>query len=87
MGTQAASAALQHRIMQLPDQENRFMSNPWTKKNPLLSLWLSGANAVIGKARGHSAAAMKRQQTALTRQAGRFWTDSWLAALTPKRRR
>ena len=63
------------------------MSNPWMKKNPLLSLWLSGANAVAGRARGHATTAAKRQQTQLARQASRFWTDSWLAAVTPKRRR
>ena len=27
------------------------MRNPWSKKNPLMSLWLSGANAVAGAAR------------------------------------
>jgi len=30
-------------------QENR-MSNPWLKKNPLMSIWMSGANAVTGAA-------------------------------------
>ena len=30
-------------------QENR-MSNPWLKKNPLMSMWMSGANAVTGAA-------------------------------------
>ena len=28
------------------------MKNPWLKKNPLMSLWLSGANKVAGAARG-----------------------------------
>jgi hypothetical protein len=32
------------------------MKNPWTKKNPLLSMWLSGANAVAGSAEGKEAA-------------------------------
>ncbi|WP_316157752.1 hypothetical protein [Cupriavidus sp. BIC8F] len=27
------------------------MKNPWLKKNPMLSMWLSGANGVIGAAR------------------------------------
>jgi hypothetical protein len=43
------------------------MKNPWTKKNPFLSMWLSGANAVAGSARGHATAAAKRGTTA-------FWT-------------
>ncbi|WP_207191796.1 hypothetical protein [Paracraurococcus ruber] len=37
------------------------MANPWTKKNPLLSLWLSAANAWSGAARGGMAAAAKRE--------------------------
>ncbi len=48
------------------------MANPWTKKNPLLSMWLSGANAVAGKARRAGAAAAKGQQTSLVKQAARF---------------
>ena len=35
-------------------------ANPWLKKNPLLSLWLSGANALLGVARGQMAAAAAR---------------------------
>jgi hypothetical protein len=27
----------------------------WTKKNPFMSMWLSGANAVGSRARGHAA--------------------------------
>jgi hypothetical protein len=32
------------------------MANPWTKKIPLMSIWLSGANAVAGRVRGHAKA-------------------------------
>ena len=69
------------------------MANPWTKKNPLLSMWMSGANAVAGKARSAGAAAAKRQQTSLVKQAARFWSDARAAdtrparAKKPKRRR
>ncbi|MCB1676972.1 MAG: hypothetical protein KDF67_03505 [Ottowia sp.] len=35
-------------------------SNPWLKKNPLLSIWLSTANAMMGAARGQAAAAVAR---------------------------
>lgn len=35
-------------------------SNPWLKKNPLLSIWLSTANAMMGAARGQAAAALAR---------------------------
>jgi hypothetical protein len=48
------------------------MKNPWTKKNPFMSMWLSGANTVIGSARGRANAAAKRGVV-----------DFWTAALTP----
>jgi hypothetical protein len=61
------------------------------KKNPLLSMWLSGANAVAGKARRAGAAEAKRQQTSLASEATRFWSGAWLAdskaKQKPKRRR
>ncbi len=38
------------------------MANPWTKKNPLMSMWLSAANAWAGAARGLAAAARKRRK-------------------------
>ena len=63
------------------------LANPWTKRNPFLSLWLSSANRVAGKARAAATAAAKRQQTQLVRQAARNWTAAWTAALKPKRRR
>jgi len=52
------------------------MKNPWTKKNPFMSMWLSGANAIAGSARGHATAAVKRQSQKQV-------TDFWTAALTP----
>lgn len=49
----------------------------------MLSLWLSGANAWAGAARGFWTAEMRRQQTAMvnemTKQAFRFWTGAWAA--------
>ena len=63
------------------------MANPWTKKNPLLSMWLSSANAAAGKARSAGTAEAKRQQTSLVKEATRFWSSAWLAGTKPKRRR
>jgi hypothetical protein len=60
------------------------VANPWTKKNPLLSMWLSGANAVAGKARGAAAAEAKRQQTGLVKEATRFWSGGLPGAAKPK---
>jgi hypothetical protein len=48
------------------------MAKPWTKKNPFLSMWLSGANAVAGKARSAGKAEAGRQQTGMVKQATRF---------------
>lgn len=58
------------------------MANPWTKKNPFLSMMLSGANAWAGAARGIAAGQAKRQQTAATRQGAKQVADFWTAALT-----
>ena len=37
------------------------MRNPWLKKNPFMSMWLSGANKIAGSARSQVAAEAKRQ--------------------------
>lgn len=37
------------------------MANPWLKKNPFMSMWLSTANRVAGTLRGQATAAAKRQ--------------------------
>ena len=53
------------------------MKNPWLKKNPFLSMWMSGANAVLGAARSRAAAEGKRQASTMMsrgiREAARFW--------------
>ncbi len=66
------------------------MKNPWTKKNPFLSMWLSGANSVLGSARGHATAAAKRQTATMMTQATKQMTDLWtlpLTAMQPKPRK
>lgn len=37
------------------------MGNPWMKKNPFMSLWLSTAHRVMGSVRGHATAQARRQ--------------------------
>jgi hypothetical protein len=54
------------------------MKNPWTKKNPFMSMWLSGANAVAAAARGRATATAKAQ----TAQAVRQGVSGWLGFLT-----
>jgi hypothetical protein len=52
------------------------MRNPWLKKNPLVRMWLSGANAVMGSARSRATAEGKRQAAVImaegTKQIIRF---------------
>jgi uncharacterized protein YggE len=68
------------------------MKNPWLKKNPFLSMWLSGANAVAGSARSRATAQGKRQAKALitstNRQVANYWTEAFgLAPARPARKK
>ena len=56
------------------------MANPWMKKNPFLSMWLSGLNAMLGAARGQTMAAAKRQASTVAAASAR-------ASATPSRKR
>ena len=66
------------------------MKNPWTKRNPLLSLWMSAANAAAGAARGRATAHAKRQastwRTQSANQMTRWWTEV-LSAAPPRKPR
>jgi hypothetical protein len=63
------------------------MANPWTKKNPFLSMFLSGANAAAGRARNLWMQQAKRNQTAAVKQAARSWAKLWTPASGTKRKR
>ena len=71
------------------------MKNPWTKKNPFMSMWLSGANSALGSARGHGTAAAKREikkaastaTTAGTKQVLDFWANVLKPPTTSRRKR
>lgn len=58
------------------------MANPWLKKNPFMSLWLSSANRVAGSVRGQVAAEAKRQATSAAQQAANDMVKFWTAAAT-----
>ena len=64
------------------------MWNLWTKKNPFVSLWFSGANSILGSARGRIINEAKRQSALAAavgaRQMIKFWTDP--PGLAPKRK-
>ncbi len=65
------------------------MRNLWLKKNPYMSLWLSGANAAAGSVRSHGSAQAKRQATTAMTNATRDIFDLWAHALAgaPVRKR
>ncbi|MER2540486.1 MAG: hypothetical protein ABTQ26_14705 [Azonexus sp.] len=45
------------------------MSNPFLKKNPFMSMWLSAANRMAGTIRGQATAEAKRQVNAAVSKA------------------
>ena len=53
------------------------MRNPWTSKNPFMSMWLSAANKAAGTARGTATAAAKRQIATAQADAMRQFLDFW----------
>ncbi len=60
------------------------MANPFAKKNPFMSLWLSGANKAASAGRGLFMAEARRQQAAILREASKAVANSWSGALKPK---
>ena len=58
------------------------MSNPFLKKNPFMSMWLSGAHSVANTARGQVAAQARRQSTAAVNSAARDVFAVWAEAMT-----
>ena len=63
------------------------MANPWTKKNPFLSMFLSSANSIAGRARGTAIQQAKRNQAAAMKQATQSWTELWTPTSGTKRKR
>ena len=63
------------------------MKNPWGKKNPFLSMWLSGANAVAGAARSRVTAEAKRQTAVAITRGTKQMSDALAGKPPPKKRR
>jgi len=59
------------------------MRNPWTTKNPFMSIWLSSANKVMGSARGQATAAAKRQVASVQAEAAKQVIDFWSGKAAP----
>ena len=58
------------------------MRNPWLKKNPFMSMWLSDANAMAGSIRGQATAQAKRQATNVMADASNDLFTAWTRAMT-----
>lgn len=58
------------------------MANPWLKKNPVMSMWLSTANRMAGSIRGQATALVKRQVKAAAIEATSENIKLWSAAVT-----
>jgi hypothetical protein len=63
------------------------MANPWMKKSPLLSMFLSGANAASGRARGLWMQQARGHQTTMVKQATRSWVELWTPTSGTERKR
>ena len=61
------------------------MRNPWTKKNPLMSMWLSGANALAGYASSRVTAEAKRQAATAVTKSSKQMVSFWSGALATSR--
>ena len=60
------------------------MRNPWLRKNPWLSMWMSGANAALGAARGRAAVEARRQASNLAATSVRQVAAYWAQAMSPE---
>ena len=64
------------------------MSNPWSKKNPFMSMWLSAVNSVANTARVRIAAEAKRQSSAaVTKATSEMFGDRPVSAAPAGRKR
>lgn len=59
------------------------MVNPWMKKNPLMSAWLSAANRAASQLRGQASAQVKRQLSAAVAQATKDHLVIWTGLISP----
>ena len=57
------------------------MRNPWLKKNPYLSMWLSASNAATGAVLAQAKAQTRRQAATASTLAARKVAEAWTAAM------
>jgi hypothetical protein len=71
----------------LTTYEEVSVSRHPTRKNPFMSLWLSGTNKVAGTGMGLWRAAARQQHSAVFRAAGELSASYWKEALKTLSRR
>ena len=63
------------------------MRNPWLTRNPWLSLWLSGANAMFGAARAQAQRNANQMNADGVTRAVRAWSATLPTSAKPARKR
>ena len=63
-------------------QPRRDMRNPWLKKNPFMSMWMSEANSIANSIRGQAAAQVKRHAATAMTDATNDLLGVWTRALS-----
>ena len=67
------------------------MTNPWSRKNPFMSMWWSGANRALGLTRSRATADARRQVARMLSESQnqmlRFWTDAMFGPPPRKQRK
>ena len=56
-------------------------------KNPFMSMFLSGANKIVGSARAQATAAVKRETAKNARKMTKAWTDALIPGTAPARKK
>lgn len=67
--TDSPSALIYDGFLRKASGQGADMTNPWLKKNPFMSMWLSAANRVAGTVRGQAMAEGTRQMKAAIAEA------------------
>jgi hypothetical protein len=53
------------------------VTNPWLKKNPFMSMWLSTFNTAANSLRGHAVSRIKRQAAATATRGTKSLFKAW----------
>lgn len=78
-----ASDLVRSLVAALRGRRKSRMSNPWLKKNPFMSMWLSAANRMAASVRGQASAQATRQIKAALAKAEKDTSKSLTATAQP----